>query len=189
MAFLIHFVGDIHQPLHTASDADLGGNCIAVESHPRARNLNAAGIPPSSTGSRTAWIPGALPPPHTTPKRCTQNQKDADSWKPGQTDDIAWESNQLARSGIYQALNIPVESCQPYIDSCAHAPEQTLDLDSIYMTKAATPAGQQLAKAGFRLASLLNGIGQSSSGPPHLCSCHVLFADTANLIGQNGGTT
>ena len=70
-----------------------------------------------------------------------------------------------------------------------HAPEQTLDLDSIYMTKAATPAGQQLAKAGFRLASLLNGIGQSSSGPPHLCSCHVLFADTANLIGQNGGTT
>jgi hypothetical protein len=24
-------------------------------------------------------------------------QKDADSWKPGESDDIAWESNQLAR--------------------------------------------------------------------------------------------
>ena len=40
LAFLIHFVGDIHQPLHAATDADEGGNCIAVESHP-ARNLHA----------------------------------------------------------------------------------------------------------------------------------------------------
>jgi hypothetical protein len=42
LAFLIHFVGDIHQPLHAATDADRGGNCIDVESHPRARNLHAA---------------------------------------------------------------------------------------------------------------------------------------------------
>ncbi len=42
LAFLIHSVGDIHQPLHAATDADKGGNCIAVESHPRMRNLHAA---------------------------------------------------------------------------------------------------------------------------------------------------
>lgn len=28
MKFLIHFVGDIHQPLHCATNADAGGNCI-----------------------------------------------------------------------------------------------------------------------------------------------------------------
>jgi hypothetical protein len=30
-------------------------------------------------------------------------QKVADSWKPGETDDIPWESNQLARSEIYRS--------------------------------------------------------------------------------------
>ena len=30
LAFLIHFVGDIHQPLHAANDADRGGNCVTL---------------------------------------------------------------------------------------------------------------------------------------------------------------
>jgi hypothetical protein len=30
LAFLIHFVGDIHQPLHAATDGDRGGNCVAL---------------------------------------------------------------------------------------------------------------------------------------------------------------
>ena len=85
-------------------------------------------------------------------------QKDADSWKPGSTSDIAWESNQLAREQIYQALRMPVEPCEPGVNSCAHAPGGPVELDDAYMNRAATIAGQQLAKAGFRLASLLNGI-------------------------------
>ena len=28
LAFLIHFIGDIHQPLHAAVDGDRGGNCV-----------------------------------------------------------------------------------------------------------------------------------------------------------------
>jgi hypothetical protein len=169
LAFVIHFVGDIHQPLHTATDADLGGNCIAVESHPRARNLHAAWDTAIVYRLEDSVDSGS---PATTAHQLEQmytNQKDADSWKPGGTDDIAWESNQLARSEIYQALNIPVEPCQPALHSCAYAPQSPVNLDSSYMNKAATTAGQQLAKAGLRLASLLNGIWQSSSGPPHLC--------------------
>ena len=30
LRFLVHFVGDLHQPLHAGSDADLGGNCEAT---------------------------------------------------------------------------------------------------------------------------------------------------------------
>jgi hypothetical protein len=30
LRFIIHFVGDIHQPLHTTSNGDRGGNCVPV---------------------------------------------------------------------------------------------------------------------------------------------------------------
>ncbi|MGI8931314.1 MAG: S1/P1 nuclease, partial [Sphingomicrobium sp.] len=30
MAFLIHFVGDLHQPMHAGDNADLGGNKVAM---------------------------------------------------------------------------------------------------------------------------------------------------------------
>ncbi|MGA7409883.1 MAG: S1/P1 nuclease [Bryobacteraceae bacterium] len=40
--FLIHFVGDVHQPLHAISDADLGGNCERLDPPvDTARNLHA----------------------------------------------------------------------------------------------------------------------------------------------------
>jgi hypothetical protein len=42
LAFLIHFVGDIHQPLHAANDQDRGGNCVPVDSRSRETNLHAA---------------------------------------------------------------------------------------------------------------------------------------------------
>jgi len=67
----------------------------------------------------------------------------------------------LARAQIYQALRIPVEPCEPEVNSCVHAPGGPVTLDDAYMNKAATIAGEQLAKAGFRLASLLNGIWSS----------------------------
>jgi len=30
LRFLVHFVGDIHQPLHVVTNADAGGNCLAL---------------------------------------------------------------------------------------------------------------------------------------------------------------
>ncbi len=95
------------------------------------------------------------------------SQKDADLWKAGATDDIAWESHQIAREQIYGALKIPIESCladnNSCANSCAEAPAGPVHLDSAYMSKAATIAGQQLAKAGFRLASLLNSMWPNAS--------------------------
>jgi len=140
-----------------------------VESHPRARNLHAAwdaaivyelednvdSGTPASTAHQLEQIYAA--------------EKAADAWKPGETDDIAWESNQVARTQIYAALGIPVEPCAPENNSCDNAPKGPVTLDSSYMNKAATIAGQQLAKAGFRLASLLNGIWSSAS-PTAACT-------------------
>jgi hypothetical protein len=40
LAFLIHFVGDIHQPLHTTTNADRGGTCQRVNVAPAEDNLH-----------------------------------------------------------------------------------------------------------------------------------------------------
>jgi hypothetical protein len=42
LAFLIHFVGDIHQPLHTTTNADRGGTCQQVNFAPAEENLHYA---------------------------------------------------------------------------------------------------------------------------------------------------
>jgi hypothetical protein len=44
LAFLIHFVGDIHQPLHAATNADRGGTCQRVNVAPPEENLHYAGM-------------------------------------------------------------------------------------------------------------------------------------------------
>ena len=41
LAFLVHFAGDIHQPLHCVSDADAGGNCVTVMGFDPMHNLHA----------------------------------------------------------------------------------------------------------------------------------------------------
>jgi hypothetical protein len=154
LAFLVHFVGDLHQPLHAANDADRGGNCVRVDSQSGGRNLH------------DAWdtaivrrLEGSDGTPETTARRLEQTyagEKALDAWVPGRTDDVAWESNLVARSDIYAALHIPVEPCEPPAAVCSNEPE--VDLTSAYMDRADVIAGHQLAKAGFRLAILLNGM-------------------------------
>jgi hypothetical protein len=91
------------------------------------------------------------------------NEKALDAWIPGHTDDIAWKSNQIAHSDICAALKIPVEPCDPPAAMCSIEPE--VSLSSTYMDRADELAGHQLAKAGFRLASLLNEIWVQPVGP------------------------
>ncbi len=152
LAFLIHFVGDVHQPLHAATDADEGGNCIAVDS--RAGNLHAVW---DTTVVRRLEDSIDSGRPETTAHRLEQTyaaERLTDSWIPA--DAIAWESNRLARSDIYAALHIPIEPCQPR--ACSNVAGRVVELDSSYLDSSAALAGHQLARAGFRLASLLNEI-------------------------------
>jgi S1/P1 Nuclease/Metal binding domain of Ada len=164
LAFLIHFVGDIHQPLHTANDADRGGNCVLVDSQPPARNLH--DVWDTAIVRR---LEESIGTPKATARKLEQmyaGEKAFDTWAPGHTDDIAWESNQIARSDIYAALQIPVEPCDPPAALCSHEPE--VSLNSAYMDHANVIAGHQLAKAGFRLANLLNEIWVQPLGPNDL---------------------
>ena len=164
LAFLIHFVGDVHQPLHDATNADRGGNCLSVNSDSGARELHAAWDTAVVYQLENTLGSGNL---ESTAKEL-ENKYSGDKnnwiWKPGQTDNIAWESTQVARSDIYEALNIPLEPCLPDDHSCSNAPKGKIDLSSSYMAQASTIAGKQLAKAGYRLASLLNQIWTAQNG-------------------------
>jgi len=156
LAFLIHFVGDIHQPLHAANDADRGGNCVIVDSHAKEKDLHAVWDTTVVRGLERSMDSGR---PETTARNLEQTyaaEKETDAWIPA--DDIAWESKQLARAEIYAALQIPIEPCAPATDTCSSVPGRVVELNAAYLNHAETIAGHQLAKAGFRLASLLNGI-------------------------------
>ena len=175
LAFLIHFVGDIHQPLHTANDADRGGNCVPVDSHSRETNLHATWDTAVVHGLEYRIDSGR---PETTAQKLERTyaaEKDVDSWIAA--DDIAWESNQVARSDIYGALQIPIEPCQPTANVCVNPAGHPVELDSTYLDHADAVAGHQLAKAGFRLASLLNEIWTQPAAPND--STHATKGDSA----------
>ena len=163
LAFLIHFVGDIHQPLHAANDDDHGGNCVTVDSNTRAKNLHDAWD--TAIVRRLEYSIDSGRPETTAHKleRTYADEREADSWIAA--DDIAWESNRVARSDIYGALRIPIEPCQPTANLCTNPAGHAVELDPSYLDHADAVAGHQLAKAGFRLASLLNGIWTQPVGP------------------------
>jgi hypothetical protein len=156
LAFLIHFVGDVHQPLHASNNADRGGNCVPVESGARETNLHATWD--TTVVRRLEYSIDSGRPETTAHKleRAYASEQAADKWIPA--DDIAWESHQLARADVYDALRIPLEPCQPTMNLCLNSVGHAVDLDSSYLDHADAIAGDQLAKAGFRLASLLNEI-------------------------------
>jgi len=163
LAFLIHFVGDLHQPLHAADDADGGGNAIRVESHSRADNLHKVWDDTVVSDLQYSIDSGRPEPTAHRLERTYAREQALDVWIPGHTDDIAWESNQIARADIYAALHLPVEPCESNSSFWQH--QAPVRLSREYMDHAAAIAGHQLAKAGFRLASLLNEIWTQPVSP------------------------
>jgi nuclease S1 len=154
LAFLIHFVGDLHQPLHAADDADKGGNCIMVD-YPRAENLHNAWDDAVVRGLERSLDSGRPDPTARRLEETYASEQALDRWVPGDSEAIAWESNQIARTEIYGPLNVPIEPCGTRL-LCRT--KLRVDLSPAYMEQAEVIAGHQLAKAGFRLASLLNEI-------------------------------
>ena len=60
LKFLIHFIADIHQPLHAADAADRGGNAREIVPVGGSRNLHAA------------WDGGIINPVAATPRRLSR---------------------------------------------------------------------------------------------------------------------
>ena len=173
LRFLIHFVGDIHQPLHATTNNDRGGNCVPVaffDTPPQMRNPATESYAPNLHGVWDVNILAKM----TMEKAPEQVASDLDQsfrsrivrWSKGSADVNEWarESYQLAEKKVYGKLpvRIPVESPQP-VKSCVndnHVSARMLKLnerlEQPYQDVAARVVQEQIAKAGARLALVLN---------------------------------
>lgn len=153
LGFLYHLVGDVHQPLHTATrysaanpDGDAGGNGFRIQMPPEARISNLHAF----------WDAAAGAYGFTSPKRpLDQAGKDrllaqarevmtqypdtaVPEWKNLDPHDWVIESNTLAREVVYRNIT---EGSTP---------------SRAYTEEAQRLARKRLAIAGYRMAGVLN---------------------------------
>jgi hypothetical protein len=141
LKFLIHFVGDLHQPLHAADHDDRGGNCIGLSEPPdgHARNLHAwwdTGVVETLGGSAREIA-------RRLDARISPAQVRA--WSHGNPRAWATETFQVGARDAYALPSRP---------TCGHP--GSVILSTGYQAKAQADAAVQLEKAGVRLATMLN---------------------------------
>jgi S1/P1 Nuclease len=140
LKFLLHFVGDMHQPLHSSDNHDRGGNDVKV---------SADGITHRSRDELhgywdTQFVDGiAKPPSALATKLLAQiTPAQAETWAQGEPDDWAMEAFAISQQDAYG--NPPLSKARPQ------------HLDAAYVAKAEEDVALQLSRAGVRLAALLN---------------------------------
>jgi S1/P1 Nuclease len=159
-------VGDIHQPLHTTTNADRGGTCQQVNVVPAEENLHY--VWDDAIVAVLERQLGTNDPEATARKLEAQYPSGSEvvTWKPGESEQIAWESHQLAETDVYQALGIPETQCE--LHSCDPGTRTAITLNQTYMHREAQVAGSQLAKAGQRLAALLSDLAVDNRCAPRM---------------------
>jgi hypothetical protein len=133
LRFLIHFVGDLHQPLHAEDNDDKGGNDVRVYIGRERASLHRVWDSDvvEALGPDTGIV--------ALERSISPAQRKA--WASGAPAQWANEAHAIARDQIYPPLNNRRE----------------LRLPRDYAFRQAPVARLQLAKAGVRLAWLLNG--------------------------------
>ena len=138
LKFLLHFVGDVHQPLHASDDHDRGGNNKKVAaSWIKAGNLH------------HYWDTEFVALLETDAKSIASDlighiSKDQQKqWQAGSPSDWAKDSFQIAKADAYGLLSEPSSG-------------GSYGLSEKYVKTATADVALQLSKAGVRLAFLLN---------------------------------
>lgn len=174
LRFLVHFVGDVHQPMHDVTNGDRGGNCVPVTYLGRTPEPGDKGkYTPNlhqmwdSTIIKTELFARDLTPFELAARIDCRFESQIEGWlqSPGTPADWAREGHQKARELGYGKLSPAVPVQEPVeLTSCAqgNASKKMLDLhlvaDQAYQDAAFAVINEQLAKAGARLAALLNEI-------------------------------
>ena len=143
LAFLVHFVGDLHQPLHAAEhDGDQGGNKLKLR----------YGVIPH-TNLHSVWdglladraISTAPPGAAGIASQITPEQRQA--WRAGSIEDWSRESWEVARAQVYGSV-LP--------NACAGPAPSTAAIDQATIERLIPILRAQVAKGGVRLARLLD---------------------------------
>ncbi len=141
LKYLLHFVGDMHQPLHASDNHDRGGNCVLLSlGGSRTQNLHAywdtAVV--EAFGRDPAQV-ATLLSGRITPALRRQ-------WQQGTPAGWAQEAFQVARTAAY-TIGSPA-GCQSDASPIA--------LPDGYAERAQGAAAVQLERAGVRLGTMLN---------------------------------
>jgi hypothetical protein len=180
LRFVIHLVGDLHQPLHGVDNDDHGGNCVPVqffrteprldERRPQAEDYfpNLHGIWDSSILERDMEVGSAPRFADDLDKRFAAQFND---WEKAgiHIDDWAWESHDYANKVAYGAFSVrvPVEtpvktpSCSADNDIAGRMLKLHLAVGQPYQEAAQKVVELRLAQGGIRLAMILNDVAKS----------------------------
>ena len=142
LKFLLHFVGDLHQPLHAADDQDQGGNKVSVLFGNRTVAEPLHAYWDTAVVERLGRDPQAV-----ADALLVGAENETAEWSVGTPRDWAMESFGVARDVAYA---VPTKTETDAGGTAAHR------LDADYEASAADAARTQLARAGVRLAVLLN---------------------------------
>jgi hypothetical protein len=137
LMFVIHFVGDMHQPLHSSErDHDKGGNTVQILFHDRKTNLH------------SLWDSGLLgrlqPEEQLFPALSAEAARRRKKYGRGTVTAWAEESHKEAKKLVYGKLPKPAAADQP------------VTVPPAYEAAAGPLIQKQIERAGARLAYVLN---------------------------------
>jgi hypothetical protein len=150
LKWVVHLVGDIHQPLHAADNGDRGGNRVPVALagvRTRGReNLHRAWD--NDLVRLALHAPERQRPPADIDALALEARSLVDEAGQGSPDSWALESNNLARNVAYHYREF----------ACDRVPLDIVVLDQDYQQQAKAIVRERVLLAGARLAALLNAI-------------------------------
>lgn len=183
LRFVIHFIGDEHNPLHVNDNNDMGGNCVPIElfgvpptldaNHPERESYrpNLHGVWDTNLVESVANI---TPDRHDAAVAAFADSLSKEfagkmnGWSHGRIDPYAWgnEIHQYNRKNVYGKLPAKVAAEPPHpVKDCSqdnHVGKRMFVLhervDKSYLDANASLIRQQLAQAGARLAATLNSV-------------------------------
>ena len=168
LKYLLHFVGDVHQPLHASDNHDRGGNCVLVSlGGSRTLNLHAywdTAVVEAAVGKDVTAAATNLRARITPTQRVEWRGVDPPAW--------ANEAFQVARSTVYK-IGSPA-GCQSDVAPIA--------LPSRYEAAAQAAAHVQLQRAALRLAMVLNTALEAAVIAPSIGSP----SNTSNAAPEDG---
>lgn len=157
MRLLIHYVGDIHQPLHSSSRVnhetpagDLGGNTFKIKSVDGAKNLHALWDSVNLEDTTTIKLPFSTSDWNSTGdnamKLYNRWNTDISSEEAKDLDPVSWadEAFKLAEQTVYSNITEGEEVSQDYIEKNQPVIER------------------QIVLAGIRLSNLLQSLDLDS---------------------------
>ncbi|MFL6843293.1 MAG: S1/P1 nuclease [Allosphingosinicella sp.] len=141
LAFLVHFMGDLHQPLHAGDKSDRGGNDFKADYGAIPSNIHAiwdglladraiSSAPPDAAGILSGFTPA-----------------EREAMAGGTVEDWSRESWETAREFGYGAL---------MTDPCGPLPTERPQMDEATIERLIPILRRQVARGGIRLARLLD---------------------------------